>query len=197
MNLDFLKPYLGDELFAQVSTALAKSGLNIVNIADGSYIPKAKFDEKLTKIDQLNADLATAQQQIKDEQAKNATVNDLQGKVTQLTADLAARDQQIAGMTMDYDIKDAVRASKPKDLDIVFGLLDRSKISKGDSGKLTGIDEQITALKESKGFLFESDKPDQGRGGFGGHQDILGGGGKDESTNAAVNNAIRQMAGRA
>ena len=195
MNLDFLKPALGDELFAQVSTALKNSGLNIVNIADGSYIPKAKFDEKLQMITQLQTDLATARQQVQDEQAKNATVNDLQTKVNQLTQDLSARDQQINRMSLDYDIRDFVRGSKPKDLDIVVGLLNKDAIKK-EGDKLTGIEDQLNTLKTDKAFLFETEPKPAPNGGFAGRQEVLGGS-DGSNPNAAINNAIRQMAGRA
>lgn len=196
MNLDFLKPVLGDELFAQVADKVKGSGLNLVNIADGSYIPKAKFDEQLDKVKGLQKDLADRDEQIKQEQAKNATVDALNMQIDQLKQDVAAKTQQLDSLTMDYDIKDFVRAAKPKDLDIVVGLLNREKISKKD-GKLSGVEEQLKALQESKGFLFDTEQDKGGsRGGFDGRQDIMGSAGEDTS-NAAVNNAIRQLAGRA
>lgn len=194
MSLDFLKPVLGDELFAQVADKVKGSGINLVNIADGSYIPKAKFDEQLDKVKKLTTDLADRDEQIKQEQAKNATVDTLTAQIEQLKQDIAAKDGTIATMAMDYDIKDAVRASKPKDLDIVVGLLDREKISKKD-GKLSGIEEQLKGLQESKSFLFEQEQSGGNRGGFDGRQDT--GSGEGHNTNAAMNDALRAMAGRA
>lgn len=194
MSLDFLKPVLGDELFAQVADKLKGSNLNIVNIADGNYIPKAKFDEQLDKIKVLQRDLENKDEQIKQEQQKSAAVDSLNQQIDQLKKDVASKDQQIDSLTMDYDIKDFVRGAKPKDVDIVVGLLNREKISRKD-GKLSGVEEQIKALQESKGFLFDTEQDKGGnRGGFDGRQDTDSGG--NRSTNAAVNDAIRQMAGR-
>lgn len=195
MNLDFLKPYLGDELFSQVSEKLeGASGLTLANISDGSYIPKAKFDDERNKAKQLTAQVNDLTAKLTEAEGKAASIDALNQKITQLTQDVADRDGKLASMSLDYDIKDAARAAKARDVDIVVGLLDKSKITKKD-GKLSGVEEQFKALRESKGFLFE---PEQGggiRGGFDGRQDILGGN-DGKTTNAVVNDAIRQMAGR-
>ena len=46
-NYDYLKPILGDDLFGQFAEKMSSAeGVNLANIADGSYIPKAKFDEE-------------------------------------------------------------------------------------------------------------------------------------------------------
>lgn len=195
MNLDFLKPYLGDELFSQVSEKLeGASGLTLANISDGSYIPKAKFDDERNKAKQLTAQVNDLTAKLTEAEGKAASIDTLNQKITQLTQDVADRDGKLASMSLDYDIKDAARAAKARDVDIVVGLLDKSKITKKD-GKLSGVDEQFKALRESKGFLFEPEPVGGIRGGFDGRQDILGGN-DGKTTNSVVNDAIRQMAGR-
>lgn len=194
MNIDFLKPVLGDDLFAQVSEKLSgATGITLANIADGSYVPKAKFDEERTKAKNLTTRVNDLTQQLADAQKTAGDVDALNQQITKLTQDVADRDNKLASLSTDYDIKDALRAAKARDVDIVFGLLDRSKITSKD-GKLSGVDEQVKAIRESKGFLFESDEKPAGRAGFGGQQDIIGGG--TEGSNSAVNNAIRAMTGR-
>ena len=59
----------------------------------------------------------------------------------------------------------AVSASA-QDSDLVAGLLDRTKLILGDDGKVTGLDEQVKALKESKPFLFKSEQKPDGKKGF-------------------------------
>lgn len=194
MNLDFLKPALGDELFAQVATALKNSGLNIVNIADGSYIPKAKFDEQLEKVKALQQTVAERDAAIKQEQAKNGTVDALQSKVDQLTKDLAERDATIQSKNLEYRIKDELRGMKVRNADVVLPLLQRDKITEKD-GKLEGLSEQVEALKKSDAYLFDTENRGN-RGGFGGHQDTGDDGSGGENPNAAMNHALRAMAGR-
>lgn len=194
MSIDFLKPVLGDELFTQVSDKLSgATGITLANIADGSYVPKAKFDEERTKAKNLTTQVNDLTQQLADAQKNAGDVDALNQQITKLTQDVTDRDNKLASLSTDYDIKDALRAAKARDVDIVFGLLDRSKITSKD-GKLSGVDEQVKAIRESKGFLFESDEKPAGRAGFGGQQDIIGSG--TEGSNSAVNNAIRAMTGR-
>ena len=76
-------------------------------------------------------------------------------------------------MRIQYAGLDALRNANAVDPDLVFTLIDKSKLKFDDSGKLTGIDEQITALKASKPNLF----PDGGT--KGGRKDTPGGTGKD------------------
>ena len=45
-------------------------------------------------------------------------------------------------------------SNKVHDTSIVNGLLDKSKLSLDENGGVKGLDDQLTALKESKGFLF-------------------------------------------
>lgn len=196
MSIDFLKPVLGDELFAQVAEKLNDaSGITLANIADGSYVPKAKYDEDHTKIKSLNAQVSDLTSKLVDAQKAAGAADALNQQISKLTQDVADRDSKIASLSTDYDIKDALRAAKARDVDIVFGLLDRGKITTKD-GKLLGADEQIKAIRESKGFLFDDGDNPGGRAGFGGQQDIIGAGGDGGNTNTAVNNAIRAMAGR-
>lgn len=196
MSIDFLRPILGDDLFAQVSEKLAtESGINLVNVADGSYVPKAKFDTERTKKQELENKVTALTNQLGESNTKLEAMDALNQQITKLTQDVADRDGKIAALGEDYTIKDVIRSAKARDVDLVFGLLDRGKITT-KNGKLSGVDEQIKALKESKSFLFDGEEKHQGRGGFDGHQDIMGTD-DGESSNSAVNNAIRQMAGRA
>lgn len=195
MPIDFLKPVLGDELFAQVSEKLNDAtGITLANVTDGSYVPKQKFDDERAKTRNLTTQVNDLTAQLAEAQKHAGDVDALNQQIAKLTQDVSERDGKLASLSTDYDIKDALRAAKVRDVDIVFSLLNRDKITTKD-GKLQGVDEQIKAIRESKGFLFESDEKPGSRGGFGGQQDIIDGNGGD-SPNSAVNNAIRAMAGR-
>lgn len=196
MSIDFLRPILGDDLFAQVSEKLAtESGINLVNVADGSYVPKTKFDAERTKKQDLETKITDLTAQLGESNQKLEAMDSLNQQITKLTQDVADRDGKIASLSDDYDIKDVIRAANARDVDLVFGLLDRSKITRKD-GKIKGAEEQIKALQENKSFLFGVDEKPSSRGGFDGRQDILEAG-EGAGSNSAVNNAIRQMAGRA
>lgn len=64
---------------------------------------------------------------------------------------------QIQDIKMDNAIKLAI-ANSAHDVDLVASLIDKSALSLDDKGGISGIDEQLGALKENKGFLFKESK---------------------------------------
>lgn len=189
MSYEFLRPVLGDELYAQVDEKLSGSELNIINLSDGSYIPKAKFDDERKKNKTLNESIADLTKQLGEAQDQINSAASLQTQVDKLTKDLADKDAAMASTTKQYRIKDELRGMKAKNVDVIMPLLNLDKITDKD-GKLAGLSEQVDALKQSDAYLFEIAG---NRGGFGGSQDI---GGSNETPNAAMNAAIRSASGR-
>lgn len=189
MPYDYLKPILGDELHTQFCEKMnGATGITLANIADGSYIPKAKFDDANSKVKtlngtvtELNQKLAAAQQQTGDSAALNA-------QITQLTADVATRDQQLASQMLQFQIKDALRGMNVRNTDVLMPLLKMDSISVKD-GKLVGLQEQVDEIKKTDGYLFN--QAPGARGGFAGGTDT---GGTD--FNGTVNAAIRSLSGR-
>lgn len=49
-------------------------------------------------------------------------------------------------------------ADKAQDVDLVAGLFDKSKLILGDDGKVTGLEEQLKGIQESKAFLFKTEE---------------------------------------
>ena len=193
MSYDFLKPVLGDELFAQIDEKLkGASGITLANVADGSYIPKNKFDEVNSKLKTANTSVTTLTAQLDAEKQKSGDADALNQRSEQLTSDVAARDAEIARIGMSYRIKDALRGLNVRNADVVMPLLKLDKITEQD-GSLVGLDEQVEEIKKTDGYLFADTHPS--RLGFGG---ALGGngGGKSEPSSADANAAIRMAAGR-
>lgn len=193
MSYDFLKPVLGDELFAQIDEKLkGASGITLANVADGSYIPKNKFDEVNSKLKTANTSVTTLTAQLDAEKQKSGDADALNQRIEQLTSDVAARDAEIARIGMSYRIKDALRGLNVRNADVVMPLLKLDKITEQD-GSLVGLDEQVEEIKKTDGYLFADTHPS--RLGFGG---ALGGngGGKSEPSSADANAAIRMAAGR-
>ena len=49
-----------------------------------------------------------------------------------------------------------------QDSDLVAGLIDKTKLILNDDGKVTGLDEQLKSLKETKAFLFKQEEKSSG-----------------------------------
>ncbi|MBR3503801.1 MAG: phage scaffolding protein [Clostridia bacterium] len=191
MDLTFLKPFLGDDLYSQVEAKLQNAtGLTLANIADGSYIPKNKFDTERNTVKALTTQVNDLTTQLAAAKAAGGNVDALNAQITQLQADITERDNKIAAIHKDYRIKEDLRGMHFKDVNVIVPLLQQDKITEQD-GKLIGLSEQAEAIKKSYPYLADDDQG--GNGGFDGSQNIGGSGG---SGNSAVNAAIRAAAGR-
>lgn len=191
-NYDFLKPVLGDDLFAQFAEKMgAAQGVTLANIADGSYIPKVKFDSERTakgtalqRVTQLERELETARQ-------SGADTTALQQQIDKLTQDIAARDKTIADIGKRGKVLERMRADGFRNPDTAIRLIDLEKIGEDESGKMTGYDDQLAAIKKSDPYLLGTIP--------GGRAGLLGGGaggpaGPDD--NQQINNALRRASGR-
>lgn len=161
MIIESIKKLLGDDLAQKVEEALkgkGESGKDVDLVAgnDGSYVPKAKFDE-------INEKHKAADQLAKDTKKQ---LDDLQaaGDPAKLKADLEAAqkaakeaaDKHKADMAQ-KDLDFAIRAAitDAHDPALVAGLVDRSKLKLLDDGKVVGLDEAVKVLKAEKAFLFK------------------------------------------
>lgn len=110
-------------------------------------------DKQLTKIKQSAGDNDELKEQIKTLQDTNKqTATDFQAKL-----DKQARD---------FKIEQALSNAQAKNPKAVKALLDLEEV-KVDGDQLLGMEDQLKALKESDGYLFEDTEPDgsQSKGG--------------------------------
>ena len=183
---DTLRQKLTPELFTQVTDALGDD-------FNFDVVPRSRLNKVIGQRDTLKEQLETA---LKGTQTKGGSEDDdddddfqmpdttkgkgkKQSSGTTLTEEEIQRRINEATQQAQNEVRiqyaglDALRNANAVDPDLVFTLIDKSKLKFDDSGKLTGIDEQITALKTSKPNLF----PDSSN--KGGRNNTPGGTGKD------------------
>ena len=183
---DTLRQKLTPELFTQVTDALGDD-------FNFDVVPRSRLNKVIGQRDTLKEQLETA---LKGTQTKGGSEDDdddddfqmpdtTKGKGKKQSSGSTLTEEEIQQRINDATQKaqnevriqyaglDALRNANAVDPDLVFTLIDKSKLKFDDSGKLTGIDEQITALKASKPNLF----PDGSN--KGGRKDTPGGTGKD------------------
>lgn len=194
MDVSTLKAHLGDDLFQQVETALKDvDGLTIIPTNDGSWLPKTRLDEEIGKQKTLKATITTLNQQLAEAKQKGESADALQASIDTLKQQVADRDATITGMKRSGKIRDALAKAKVRDAAVVEKLLDGAKIGEDDKGNLTGLDDQIKALKESSGYLFLEEGGE--RGGWGGGRNPKEAPEAKHGTNDAMNDALRSMLG--
>ena len=127
------------------------------------FIPKVRFDEVNNAKKQAEKDLSERDKQL--ETLKNSTgdVETLKNTIKQLQDENKASKEQyeanISKIKLDNAIDNALGNAKVKNSRAVRALLDMEKI-KFENETLSGLDEQLKALKEAEDskFLFEEIK---------------------------------------
>lgn len=131
-----------------------------------AYIPKSRFDEVNTAKKEAEKQVKERDVQLEDAK-KNAGDNEtlrqqLQKVQDENKANMEKAQADLKDMQLSSAIKLAI-AGKAQDEDIVTKQFDKSKLILGEDGKITGLDEQLKALQESKSFLFkQEEKPNNG-----------------------------------
>lgn len=190
-DVSILKGIIPDDLLAQVEAAVKdRDKFTLVNGADGSYVPKAKFDEEHTTAKTYKDQAADYKAKLDTAVASAGDSEAMKGQLATLQKQLTDNEAAHTAALLGFRVKDAVRGHKVHDADVIMPLLkmDTIKEDAKNPGKFTGLDEQIKELRTSKPFLF-SDAPDD----KGGAQQTGAKGA--EGTNKQVNDAIRNAWG--
>lgn len=134
------------------------------------FVPKTRFDE----VNEEKKNLQTAKKKAEDDLEalkKNAGDNEaLTKQITDLQEAAKQKDTEYVEQIKALKLTNAVRLgiTDAQDADLVAGLVDQSKLILGEDGKVTGLEEQLKALRESKPFLFKAKEEDKGgKGGAG------------------------------
>lgn len=124
----------------------------------GIMIPKSRLDEKIAELNTANDTIKERDKQIKDLGKAAGDNEELKKQITDLTeANKKAADEHAAALQkVHYDtaLEKALSGAKAKNIKALTALLDLDKV-KLEGEALQGLDEQLTALKESDSYLFE------------------------------------------
>lgn len=125
-------------------------------------VPKDQYNSVAEAKTKLEIDIKDRDKQLED--LKKVDAAGLQAEIERLQGENKTAkekyDADLKELTLTNAIKLAI-AGKVHDETIVTGLLDKTKLIIGDDGKIVGLDEQITSLKEGKAFLFKTEENSQ------------------------------------
>ncbi|MEJ6075874.1 phage scaffolding protein [Lactobacillus johnsonii] len=123
---------------------------------------KDKLNENKTTIDGLNDQVAQRDTQLKDlgSQAEdNAKLKEqvemYKAKNSQLSKEW---QDKLEAQSKNFAISNSLRDAGAKNAKAVSALLDLDKVSFDDKGNLSGLDNQLEALKKSDSYLFNSNE---------------------------------------
>ena len=124
----------------------------------GQTVPKTRLDSKIQEVNDLKGQIAERDTQL--EELKKVDAEGLQAKITELqTSNEQLKtdyEQKLQQRDFDYELENALRASKAKNPKAVKALLDVEKIQLVN-GQFVGLEEQLTPLKSSDDYLFDAE----------------------------------------
>ena len=136
---------------------LTAEQIDAVMQQNGEDINKAKAD-----LQEVKAQLKTAQDTIKErdtqiEALRKVDADGLQSKITELQEANKQAQEKYEADLKDFKLTSAIKANlaNAQDLDLVSGLIDKSKLLLAEDGTVTGLAEQVKALQEGKPYLFK------------------------------------------
>ncbi|WP_217609049.1 phage scaffolding protein [Bacillus sp. GbtcB10] len=153
-----LKELLGDDLYAQVVEKAGDQKIDIVS--NGQWFPKDRFDavnnekkELKSQLDERDQQLSTLQKQTKGNEELQKEIEQLQEKNKKASEEY---QQNLDKQAFEFAIESALRDAKARNIKSVKANLNVEELKlAGD--KIIGLDEQLAALKESDGYLFETE----------------------------------------
>lgn len=129
-----------------------------------SFIPKARFDEVNTAKKKAEDDLKDRDKQLDDLKKSVGDSTTLQDQITKLQDENKKAAEKHAAEMKEMKINSAIQSAVKDDAhdpDVILKLLDKTKLTLGDDGKLSGLDEQIKGLRDSSPFLFAEKQANQ------------------------------------
>ena len=164
------------------------------------YVPHARFDEVVTQRDQANASFAEQKAQLEKLSKQVEEGSDAQTTIKNLQEKLAAQSNLAKMATIETRLHALVKDSIAPVTDLL-GFMDIEKILVNEDGTVSGLEEQLKSVRESRSYLFkaaeddgEDDSNAQGGAGTGnpGNPGRLGAGGKQPKEVGAFGKQIAQ-----
>lgn len=151
MKSEFLKG-LGISDQTIINQIMAENGKDIAR-------EQGKAATLETKITTLTNDLADRDKTIeglKKLEGSDATIENLKKEIDTLKADAntakSKYDSDIKSVKLGYLVDECLREKGASSVKLARALIDMSKLDIGEDGKLTGLDEQLTAMAETDDY---------------------------------------------
>lgn len=128
------------------------------------YVPKTQYEEMQAENVSLKEAAKENEKSLEKLKSAAGSQEGLKEQIQKMQEEAKEaekkHEEELKELRMMNAIKLAI-AGKTQDADLVAGLIDREKLILSDDGKVSGLEEQIKAIKESKSFLFKEEKPEK------------------------------------
>ncbi|HHV13214.1 MAG TPA: hypothetical protein GXX75_23350 [Clostridiales bacterium] len=127
-----------------------------------TYVPKHRFDEVSEENKTLKGTVEANNKALEDLKKSTGDAEGLKKQIETLQTENKTKDETHQAELKELKLNNAIKlaiAGKVHDEDLAAGLFDKSKLILGEDGKITGLDDQLKNLQESKKFLFKEEVP--------------------------------------
>lgn len=125
------------------------------------YVVKHQYEEVCTERENLKKTIKeneAALEELKKSAGDSASLTEQIQKLQKEAKEKeTAYQKEVRELRMNNAIKLAL-TGKVHDEELTAGLIDKTKLILGEDGTITGLEEQMKALKESKAFLFKEEE---------------------------------------
>lgn len=147
----------------EADKVLGEMGAKIFDLSKGEYVGRGRYQTLEADVKAKSEENAALVKQL--EELKKGSP-EIRAEITKLQDELKAKDEEFSrkynAREREYLIDDILKDAKPKNLGALKGALngkfDFEKAEVKD-GKVVGLSEILTQLKESDGYLFEDSAP--------------------------------------
>lgn len=133
------------------------------------YVSKDTYDTTEQQRKQLETSVNDYKTQLETLKTAAGDNESLKTQIADLQEQNKKKDEEYQTQLKELQLTNAIKlaiSGSAQDSDIVAGLIDKTKLILGDDGKVTGLEEQLKTLKESKAFLFKQEEKPSGKKGF-------------------------------
>ncbi len=132
----------------------------VLRAVEGNYIPKTRFDEAGEETKALKKSLSDRDKQLETLKKSSGDNAELQKQISDLQQQNEEQkkvyEAELSQLRLDNAVELSLSGAKARNSKAVKAMIDMAKVKLGEDGKLTGLDEQVEALKKSDGYLFEA-----------------------------------------
>lgn len=121
---------------------------------------KAEQESLKKQLEVVHQQLVERDSQLEELKKNSGDNAELKAQLETLQAENKAAKQKYEQDRKNLKLDTAIQLAigeTAQDIDLVAGLVDKSKLILSEDGKVTGIEEQLKTLKETKSFLFKQE----------------------------------------
>lgn len=161
-----LNEIVGEEAFKSLPDGVRNKYKDIDFVDSTGYVEKSKLDTANSSIKDYKKQLNDRDKQLEDLKGKAQGNEDLTVEIERLKGEnkntTKDYESKLTKIKLDIAVKEALKQSKVKDIELAMKLINYDNIKLSDDGKVVGINEQIEPMKKEREYLFEKEVPGTG-----------------------------------